>query len=51
MRHARLTNSQEQELGGFLGVDLLILDDFCLDPTSGYRPGGGMLLKGWVPSS
>jgi len=31
MRHARLTNSQEQELRRFLGVDLLILDDFCLD--------------------
>jgi DNA replication protein DnaC len=31
MRHARLTNSHEQELRRFLGVDLLILDDFCLD--------------------
>lgn len=31
MRHARLTNSQEQELRRFLAVDLLILDDFCLD--------------------
>ena len=31
MRHARLTNSHEQELRRFLSVDLLILDDFCLD--------------------
>ena len=31
MRHARLTNSHEQELRRFLGVDLLIIDDFCLD--------------------
>lgn len=31
MRHARLTHSHEQELRRLLAVDLLILDDFCLD--------------------
>jgi DNA replication protein DnaC len=31
LRHARLTNSHEQELRRFLGVDLLVIDDFCLD--------------------
>ena len=31
LRHARLTNSYETELRKLLAVDLLILDDFCLD--------------------
>jgi len=31
LRHARLTNSFETELRKLLAVDLLILDDFCLD--------------------
>ncbi len=31
LRHARLTNSHEQELRRLLAADLLILDDFCLD--------------------
>jgi DNA replication protein DnaC len=31
LRHARLTNSHEQELRRLLAVDLLVLDDFCLD--------------------
>ena len=31
LRHARLTNSHEQELRKLLAVDLLVLDDFCLD--------------------
>ncbi|MEW6756296.1 MAG: ATP-binding protein [Candidatus Latescibacterota bacterium] len=31
LRHARLTNSHEAELRKLLAVDLLILDDFCLD--------------------
>jgi len=31
LRHARLTNSHEQELRRFLAVDLLLIDDFCLD--------------------
>lgn len=31
LRHARLTNSYEAELRKLLAVDLLILDDFCLD--------------------
>lgn len=31
MRHARLTNSHEQELRRLLSVDLLVLDDFALD--------------------
>ena len=37
MRHARLTNSHEQELRRFLGVDLLILDDFCIDTMDGQE--------------
>ena len=31
LRHARLTNSQDLELRRFLAVDLLLIDDFCLD--------------------
>lgn len=31
LRHARLTNAYEPELRRMLAVDLLILDDFCLD--------------------
>ena len=31
LRHARLTNAYETELRKMLAVDLLILDDFCLD--------------------
>ena len=31
LRHARLTNTYEAELRKLLAVDLLILDDFCLD--------------------
>jgi DNA replication protein DnaC len=31
LRHARLTNSYEAELRKLLAVDLLVLDDFCLD--------------------
>ncbi len=31
LRHARLTNGYEVELRKLLAVDLLILDDFCLD--------------------
>jgi DNA replication protein DnaC len=31
LRHARLTNSHEAELRRFLAVDLLVIDDFCLD--------------------
>jgi DNA replication protein DnaC len=31
LRHARLTNSYETELRKLIAVDLLILDDFCLD--------------------
>jgi DNA replication protein DnaC len=31
LRHARLTNGYETELRKLLAVDLLILDDFCLD--------------------
>jgi DNA replication protein DnaC len=31
LRHARLTNSHETELRRFLAVDLLVIDDFCLD--------------------
>ena len=31
LRHARLTNSYEAELRKLLAVDLLLLDDFCLD--------------------
>lgn len=31
LRHARLTNSHEAELRKLLAVDLLVLDDFCLD--------------------
>jgi DNA replication protein DnaC len=31
LRHARLMNSHEQELRKLLAVDLLVLDDFCLD--------------------
>lgn len=31
LRHARLTNSYEAELRKLLAVELLILDDFCLD--------------------
>ena len=31
LRHARLTNAYEVELRKMLAVDLLILDDFCLD--------------------
>lgn len=31
LRHARLTNAFEAELRKMLAVDLLILDDFCLD--------------------
>ena len=31
LKHARLDNTYEAELRRLLGVDLLILDDFCLD--------------------
>ena len=31
LKHARLDNSHEQELRKLLAVDLLVIDDFCLD--------------------
>jgi|SRR5579859_745220 len=31
LRHARLTNSHEPEMRKLLAVDLLVIDDFCLD--------------------
>lgn len=34
LQHARLDNSHEAELRRIITVDLLILDDFCLDPMS-----------------
>jgi DNA replication protein DnaC len=34
LQHARLDNSHEVELRKIIVVDLLILDDFCLDPMS-----------------
>lgn len=37
LRHARLTNSHEPELRKLLAVDLLILDDFCLDTMDGHE--------------
>jgi DNA replication protein DnaC len=37
LRHARLTNYHEPELRKLLAVDLLILDDFCLDQMDAHE--------------